>query len=48
MEEQMIALNLRHPPRGDIANRYATSQLAEEFLNENRHLVNDHTPVANA
>ena len=37
--QSIIELNLRHPPLRDAASRYATSALAEEFLNENRHLV---------
>ena len=35
----IIELNFNHPPRGDAASRYATSALAEEFLNDNRHLI---------
>ena len=38
-EDGLIQLNLKHPTRGDAQSRYATSALAEEFLEENRHLI---------
>jgi len=41
----MIRLNLDHKLDA-AANRYATSQLAEEFLNENKEFMDDNPAAA--
>ena len=41
----MIRLNLDHKLDA-AANRYATSQLAEEFLNENKEFMDDNPSAA--